>query len=169
MTTDILEVLRLKRRVLRICVGSTDLPSPYLTSRPLRRVIYGLLLPEWDAGFPVEVAETERVGLKLEECLFTPHFKITNEDLPLDSMHKVSQRSDVVYSCGFTLIFFPLLACTCPAAAAATHTKNWSNTWSMHPQKSEIMKDNEIIMQFSTFRCIVSNRRCVTVISSWIT
>lgn len=96
MTTDILEVLRLKRRVLRICVGSTEVPSPYLTSRPLRRVIYGLLLPEWDSGFPVEVTETDRVGPKLEEILFPPDFKITNGTLSLDSLHKVSLRSGVV-------------------------------------------------------------------------
>lgn len=90
MTTDILEVLRLKRRVHRICVGSTDLPSPYLTSVPLRRVMYGLLLPELDRYFPVEVAETHRVGLKLKEILFTPDFRISTEQLSLDSLHKVS-------------------------------------------------------------------------------
>lgn len=108
MTTDILEVLRLKKRVLRFCVGSTDLPSPYLTSRPLRRVMYGLLLPECDSGFPVKVAETDRVGFKLEEVLLSPDFKITSENLSLDSLHKVSVRSGGVYSSAFT---FHLLAC----------------------------------------------------------
>lgn len=97
MTTDILEVLRLKRRVLGICVGSIDLPSAYLTSGPLRRVMYGLLLPEWHSGFPVEVVETDRVGLKLEDIRVSPVFKITSENLQLDTLHKVSLSSGVVY------------------------------------------------------------------------
>lgn len=93
MSTDILEVLQFKRRFLPVCVGSTDLLSPYLTSRPLRRVLYGLLLPEWDSGFPTEVAETDRVGVKMEETLFPPVFKTTSEDLSLDSLQKVTLRS----------------------------------------------------------------------------
>lgn len=98
MTTDILEVLRLKRRVLGICVGSIDLPSAYLTSRPLRRVMYGLLLPEWHSSIhPVEVVETDRVGLKLEDIRVSPVFQITSENLQLDSLHKVSLSSGGVY------------------------------------------------------------------------
>lgn len=97
MTMDILEVLRLKRRVLTICVGSTDLPSAYLTSRPLRQVMYGLLLHEWCSGFPAEVVETDRVGLKLEDIPVSPAFQITSDNLQLNSLHEVSRSSGVVF------------------------------------------------------------------------
>lgn len=102
MSTDILEVLHFKKRFLPICVGSTDQPCPYLISRPLRQVLYGLLLPERDSGFPTEVAETNRVGLKLEETLLVPDFQISSENLSLDSLHKVSRRGDALYSSGFS-------------------------------------------------------------------
>lgn len=93
ITTDILDVLRLQQRVLSICVGSTDLPSPYLTSTPLRQVMYGLLLPGWDLDMPVEVTETDRVGLKLRDIPVNPVFTITSKHLQLDSLHKVMPSS----------------------------------------------------------------------------
>lgn len=94
MTSEIVEVLRLKKKVLSICVGSCELPSVHLTSRPLRRVMYGLLLPEWNPRFPTEIIESDRVGLKLDDVLVSPIFKIPSENLKLDSLHKVTLSLD---------------------------------------------------------------------------
>lgn len=97
ITTDILDVLRLQQRVLSICVGSTDLPSAYLTSKPLRQVMYGLLLPAWGSNMPLKVTETDRVGLKLGDIPITPIFTITSKHLQLNSLHKVTTSSGDLY------------------------------------------------------------------------
>lgn len=60
---DILDVLLLHRLSLSIPVDHADMPSACLTSRPLRQVMYGLLLGK---GKPCVVEERDRDGLQLK-------------------------------------------------------------------------------------------------------
>lgn len=46
---------------------------------------------------PVEVTETDRVGLKLRDIPVAPIFTITSKHLLLDSLHKVMLSSGDLY------------------------------------------------------------------------
>uniref|UniRef100_A0A671X067 Asteroid domain-containing protein n=1 Tax=Sparus aurata TaxID=8175 RepID=A0A671X067_SPAAU len=62
LSSDILDVLLLQRKNLGYPVADADTPSAYLTSRPIRQVMYGLLLG--CRGGPVQ--ERDRKGLHLK-------------------------------------------------------------------------------------------------------
>ncbi|XP_031157305.1 protein asteroid homolog 1-like isoform X1 [Sander lucioperca] len=61
LTSDILDVLLLRRNSLHNPVEHADMPSSQLTSRPLRQLMYGLLLGEGE-----EVMERDRNGLQID-------------------------------------------------------------------------------------------------------
>lgn len=85
MTSDILDVLRLQSRGFQVAVGSAQLPSANETSKPLRQVMYGLLVPHR------QVLENDRVGLHVEEISVLPVITATLKDLQLLSLPKVIQ------------------------------------------------------------------------------
>lgn len=85
MTPDILDVLRLQSRSLQVCVGSAELPSAHETSKPLRQVMYGLLVPHR------RVQEKDRVGIDVKEIDVQSVINVTLEDLPLLALPKVIQ------------------------------------------------------------------------------
>ncbi|TDH11236.1 hypothetical protein EPR50_G00058810 [Perca flavescens] len=60
LTSDILDVLLLRRNSLNNPVEHGDMPSSHLTSRPLRQLMYGLLLGQGE-----EVMERDRDGLQI--------------------------------------------------------------------------------------------------------
>ncbi|XP_034729839.1 protein asteroid homolog 1-like [Etheostoma cragini] len=64
LTSDILDVLLLRRNSLNNPVEHGDMPSCHLMSRPLRQLMYGLLLDEGE-----EVTERDRDGLQV---IFSP-------------------------------------------------------------------------------------------------
>uniref|UniRef100_A0A671WPB7 Asteroid domain-containing protein n=1 Tax=Sparus aurata TaxID=8175 RepID=A0A671WPB7_SPAAU len=68
---DILDVLLLQRMNLGYPVAHADTPSAYLTSRPIRQVMYGLLLG--CRGGPVQ--ERDREGLQLKFIPVQPAFR----------------------------------------------------------------------------------------------
>ncbi|XP_071390724.1 single-strand DNA endonuclease ASTE1-like [Centroberyx affinis] len=86
LTGDILDVLLLQRVSLGPMVDHGSLPSAYLTSRPLRRVMYGLLL---GGGRSVRVEETDREGLRLGSCRIRPALRGVAQQLKLDSLDKL--------------------------------------------------------------------------------
>ncbi|XP_029929065.1 protein asteroid homolog 1-like [Myripristis murdjan] len=88
----ILNVLRLRRVRLPVMVEHSSLPSSHLTSRPIRQVMYGLLLGE------EEVEEYDREGLQLTRCMVRPVCKGAARQLSLDSLDKAepSQRVRVL-------------------------------------------------------------------------
>uniref|UniRef100_A0A667Z4L3 XPG N-terminal domain-containing protein n=1 Tax=Myripristis murdjan TaxID=586833 RepID=A0A667Z4L3_9TELE len=86
----ILNVLRLRRVRLLVMVEHKDLPSSHLTSRPIRQVMYGLLLGD------EEVEEYDREGLQLTRCMVRPVCKGAAGQLSLDSLDKLSQRVRVL-------------------------------------------------------------------------
>uniref|UniRef100_A0A665U737 Asteroid domain-containing protein n=1 Tax=Echeneis naucrates TaxID=173247 RepID=A0A665U737_ECHNA len=69
LTRDVLDVLQMQRMSLSIHVEHKDTPSANLTSRPLRQVMYGLLL---GGGSPLVVQERDRVGLQLTSTPVQP-------------------------------------------------------------------------------------------------
>lgn len=85
LTPDILDVLRLQTRSLQVCVGSAELPSAHETSKPLRQVMYGLLVP------CKQVLEKDRVGLHAEEIGVQPVIPATLKTLSLLLLPKVIQ------------------------------------------------------------------------------
>uniref|UniRef100_A0A3P8TVG9 Asteroid homolog 1 n=1 Tax=Amphiprion percula TaxID=161767 RepID=A0A3P8TVG9_AMPPE len=95
LTPDVLDVLLLKRMSLSITVGHKNQPSVNLTSRPLRQVMYGLLLGEQR---PVPVEERDREELKLTFILVKPIFSRVAQELKLSSLHeaKLSERLQVL-------------------------------------------------------------------------
>nr|XP_046256889.1 protein asteroid homolog 1 [Scatophagus argus]XP_046256890.1 protein asteroid homolog 1 [Scatophagus argus] len=95
LTPDVLDVLLLQRMSLGCPVDRADMPSAYLTSRPLRQVMYGLLLGR---GRPVQVQERDRDGLELRLIPVQPALRGVAKQLPLDSLDKVepSQRLQVL-------------------------------------------------------------------------
>ncbi|XP_029929071.1 protein asteroid homolog 1-like [Myripristis murdjan] len=88
----ILNVLRLRRVRLPAVVEHKDLPSSHLTSRPIRQVMYGLLLGE------EEVEENDREGLLLASFKVRPVCRGAAGQLSLDSLDKaeLSQRVRVL-------------------------------------------------------------------------
>lgn len=91
LTSDILDVLRLQRLNLSFSVGLAEMPSANLTSRPLRQVIYGLLLGHiLDRDGPIKVRERDREGLELRIIPVPPTFTTTR--LQLSSLNQVTFR-----------------------------------------------------------------------------
>ncbi|XP_030605392.1 protein asteroid homolog 1-like isoform X2 [Archocentrus centrarchus] len=86
MTADNLDVLLLHRMSLSTPVSHKDLPSVNLTSRPLRQVMYGLLLGKEKS---VKVQERDREGLQLKFSPIKPIFSQRTQQLELNSLHEV--------------------------------------------------------------------------------
>ncbi|XP_070691475.1 single-strand DNA endonuclease ASTE1-like [Pempheris klunzingeri] len=95
LTPDFLDVLLLHRMNLGFPVDSGDMPSAYLTSRPLRQVMYGLLLGR---GRRLQVQERDRDGLRVKFVPVQPTFTALTSTLALSSLDKVesSQRLQVL-------------------------------------------------------------------------
>lgn len=93
VTSDVLDVLRLHRLNLSISVGLAEMPSANLTSRPLRQVMYGLLL---DLDAPVKVKERDREGLELSIIEVQPTFTFITFNTPL----QLSSLNQVTFSSG---------------------------------------------------------------------
>ncbi|XP_078143536.1 single-strand DNA endonuclease ASTE1-like [Centroberyx gerrardi] len=87
LTRHMLDVLLLKRVSLGVMVDHSSLPSAYLTSRPLRQVMYGLLL---GGGRKLRVEETDREGLLLGSCMVRPALRGVAQQLKLDSLDKAA-------------------------------------------------------------------------------
>ncbi|XP_074510377.1 single-strand DNA endonuclease ASTE1-like [Sebastes fasciatus] len=89
LTDDILDVLLLRRMSLSYPVDHADMPSAHLTSRPLRQVMYGLLL-----GDGPEVEERDRDGLELRFIPVRPAITDATQQLTLSSLDQAepSQR-----------------------------------------------------------------------------
>ncbi|XP_030248945.1 protein asteroid homolog 1-like isoform X2 [Sparus aurata] len=94
LPSDILDVLLLQRMNLGYPVAHADTPSAYLTSRPIRQVMYGLLLG--CRGGPVQ--ERDREGLQLKFIPVQPAFRGVAKQLQLNSLDKAeaSQRLQVL-------------------------------------------------------------------------
>ncbi|XP_029929069.1 protein asteroid homolog 1-like [Myripristis murdjan] len=88
----ILNVLRLRRVRLPVMVEHKDLPSIHLSSRPIRQVMYGLLLGE------EEVEEYDREGLLPAIIMVRSVCRGAAGQLSLDSLNKaeLSQRVRVL-------------------------------------------------------------------------
>ncbi|XP_051812476.1 protein asteroid homolog 1-like [Acanthochromis polyacanthus] len=95
LTPDVLDVLLLKRMSLSVTVGHKDQPSVNLTSRPLRQVMYGLLLGEQRS---VPVKERDREGLKLTFIPVKPTFSRIAQERRLNSLNEanLSERLQVL-------------------------------------------------------------------------
>ncbi|XP_039974584.1 protein asteroid homolog 1 [Xiphias gladius] len=95
LTGDILDVLQLQRMSLSISVDHRDVPSANLTSRPLRQVMYGLLL---GGAKPLQVEERDREGLRLKIVPVLPAFRGVAQPLVLGSLNQVelSERLQVL-------------------------------------------------------------------------
>lgn len=95
VTPDILDVLRLRKNSLSCPVGLTNMPSAHLPSRPLRQVMYGLLLPGCGLNLnrPMEVEERDRVGDQLKTIPVQPTFTTVTKQLLLSSLDKVMLSS----------------------------------------------------------------------------
>ncbi|KAM9353572.1 single-strand DNA endonuclease ASTE1 [Symphorus nematophorus] len=93
--SNVLDVLLLQRMSLTLAVEDAVRPSSYLISRPLRRVMYGLLLGK---GKQLQVNECDRVGHQLTVIRVQPVFTQVTRQLTLDSLDKAepSQRLQVL-------------------------------------------------------------------------
>ena len=81
---DILDLLLHKRKILPTQVERRAPQSSNLASRPIRRVLYGLLL-----GQEGEVEEWDRVGLELISVKVQPLVQGAAQTLRLDSLPQV--------------------------------------------------------------------------------
>uniref|UniRef100_M3ZFC0 Asteroid homolog 1 n=1 Tax=Xiphophorus maculatus TaxID=8083 RepID=M3ZFC0_XIPMA len=109
LSGNILDVLRLHRMSLGFCIETQELPSANQTSRPLRQVMYGLLLGK-DKFTPVE--EIDREGLTLISVPVKPTFTRTSKRLRLDSLPQVAlsdRRNVLLEALGVTQEFLHLL------------------------------------------------------------
>lgn len=70
----------------RLPVDPVNMPSAHLTSRPLRQVMYGLLLGR---GTQLHVDEFDRDGQHMKFIPVQPTFKGVAKQLKLDSLDKV--------------------------------------------------------------------------------
>ncbi|XP_014872129.1 protein asteroid homolog 1-like, partial [Poecilia latipinna] len=86
LSENVLDVLRLHRMNLGFGIETQELPSANQTSRPLRQVMYGLLLGK-DKFTPVEF---DRAGLSLISVPVEPTFTRTSQRLRLDSLPQVA-------------------------------------------------------------------------------
>ncbi|CAL8299539.1 unnamed protein product [Gadus morhua 'NCC'] len=80
------DVLLNRRKILRFQVESSDLQSSNLTSRPIRQVMYGLLLGQGGG----EVEEVDRDGLELISVKVRPLVQGAAQRLRLDSLPQKS-------------------------------------------------------------------------------
>ncbi|KAM4568164.1 single-strand DNA endonuclease ASTE1-like [Fundulus diaphanus] len=87
LAPKVLDVLRLHRLGLGCAVEPEDLPSTNLTSRPLRQVMYGLLLGRRTS---VLVNEIDREGLQLTFIPVKPLFTRVSERLRLCSLQEAA-------------------------------------------------------------------------------
>uniref|UniRef100_A0A8C9XA93 XPG N-terminal domain-containing protein n=1 Tax=Sander lucioperca TaxID=283035 RepID=A0A8C9XA93_SANLU len=85
LTSDILDVLLLRRNSLHNPVEHADMPSSQLTSRPLRQLMYGLLLGEGE-----EVMERDRNGLQIDFIPVKAVVPGTCQHLKLNSLDQVN-------------------------------------------------------------------------------
>ncbi|XP_069580631.1 single-strand DNA endonuclease ASTE1 [Brachyistius frenatus] len=87
LTPHVLDVLLLQRIKLSIAVEHTGLPSTNRTSRPLRQVMYGLLLGgrRW-----LRVEERDRAGLDLTFIPVAPTFTGAVQRLGLGTLHEAN-------------------------------------------------------------------------------
>jgi hypothetical protein len=85
---DILDLLLHKRKILPTQVERRAPQSSNLASRPIRRVLYGLLL-----GQEGEVEEWDRVGLELISVKVQPLVQGAAQTLRLDSLPQVGLRT----------------------------------------------------------------------------
>ncbi|XP_029958468.1 single-strand DNA endonuclease ASTE1 isoform X2 [Salarias fasciatus] len=94
LTSDVLDVLLLRRMHLRFTVETAELPNANLTSRPLRRLMYGLLLGRERP--PVQ--EMDREGLQFQFVPVTPTVSSATQRLPLASLPEAdpSERLQVL-------------------------------------------------------------------------
>ncbi|XP_034029590.1 protein asteroid homolog 1-like isoform X2 [Thalassophryne amazonica] len=85
LSGDVLDILLLHRISLGYPVDCADLPSAHLTSRPLRQLMYGLLL-----GPGQQVEEMDRDGLRVRKVRV--HSAVTEDTkwLPLHSLQEVA-------------------------------------------------------------------------------
>ncbi|XP_034553665.1 protein asteroid homolog 1 [Notolabrus celidotus] len=86
LTSDFLEVLQLHRFPLSTPVGRADMPSANLTSRPIRQVMYRLLL---GGGEELRVQEMDREGFELKSFPVQPAAGGVAQKLQLDSLDQV--------------------------------------------------------------------------------
>ena len=86
LTSDILDVLLLRRLVQSFQVDHTHLPSANITSRPIRQVMYGLLL---GSKTRTRVEEWDREGTQLSEIMVRPIIRGVGQKLKLDLLHQV--------------------------------------------------------------------------------
>jgi len=84
LNPGILDLLLLQRMQLTFPVGPAHLPSAHLVSRPLRQVMYGLLL-----GGGRQVVERDRHGLQLAFIPVQPTFTGGSGQLLLPSLDQV--------------------------------------------------------------------------------
>ncbi|XP_029929075.1 protein asteroid homolog 1-like [Myripristis murdjan] len=84
---QILDVLQLKRMNCAAMVEHSSLPSAYLASRPIRQVMYGLLLGD---GWRIRVEENDRKGLLQTSVMVRPVCRGAAEQLSLDSLDKAA-------------------------------------------------------------------------------
>ncbi|CAN9514422.1 unnamed protein product [Ophioblennius macclurei] len=84
LTSEVLDVLLLQRIDIRPTVEMSNLPSANLTSRPLRQLMYWLLL----GGEGPEVTEMDREGLELMFNPVNPVNTDTTQRLPLAELRQ---------------------------------------------------------------------------------
>ncbi|XP_041843669.1 protein asteroid homolog 1 [Melanotaenia boesemani] len=86
LSGNILDVLQLQRMNLRTAVEHEDLLSFNLTSRPVRQVMYGLLL---GGGTSLQVQERDREGLQVKFIHVRPSFTRLTRRLKISSLYEV--------------------------------------------------------------------------------
>lgn len=86
---DILDVLLMQRTTHHTCVDHKDTPSANLTSRPLRQVMYGLLL---GGATLLQVEEWDREELQVKFTQVQPARRGVAQRLALGSLNKVKPR-----------------------------------------------------------------------------
>lgn len=91
MSPDILDVLLLQRMSFSFPVDHADMPSSHLISRPLRQLLYGLLL-----GKGKEVTERDRDGLQLKFIPVQAVVTAVTKKLKLDSLDQVRQHTNFI-------------------------------------------------------------------------
>lgn len=89
---DVVDVLLLHRMSLSTPVSHKDLPSVNLTSRPLRQLLYGLLLGEEKS----RVEERDREGLQLKFTPVKPIFSPGAQQLQLSSLQEVVHPKELM-------------------------------------------------------------------------
>ncbi|KAM6995246.1 single-strand DNA endonuclease ASTE1-like [Tautogolabrus adspersus] len=86
LNANVLHVLLFKSINLSCPVGRADFPSAHLTSRPIRQVMYRLLLGK---GKKLRVCENDREGLELKSFPVKPAASGVPKELELKSLNQV--------------------------------------------------------------------------------